>query len=57
MKMYKPRACRVVKMFLSSRLIVNSRRLWNLHQRNKFLRAEASRDLLKFRVSKLCLRS
>ena len=25
---------------------MNSRRLWNLHQRHKFLRAEASRDIL-----------
>ena len=42
---------RAVKTFLSSRLIMNSRQLWNLHQRHKFLRAEASRDILKFRVS------
>ena len=27
---------------------MNSRQLWNLHQRHKFLRAEASRDILKF---------
>ena len=27
-----------------------SRRLWNSHQRHKFLRGEASRDILKFRV-------
>ena len=40
-------------MFLSSRLIMNSRRLWNSHQRHKFLRAEASRDILKFRVSEM----
>ena len=26
---------------------MNSRRLWNLHQRHKFLRAKASRDILK----------
>ena len=32
---------------------MNSRRLWNSHQRHKFLRAEASRDILKFRVPKL----
>ena len=32
---------------------MNSRWLWNLHQRHKFLRAEASRDILKFRVSKM----
>ena len=25
---------------------MNSRWLWNLHQRHKFLRAEASRDIL-----------
>ena len=30
-----------------------SRRLWNSHQRHKFLRAEASRDILKFRVSEV----
>ena len=29
---------------------MNSRRLWNLHQRHKFLRAEASRNILKLRV-------
>ena len=30
---------------------MKSRRLWNYsHQRHKFLRAEASRDSLKFRV-------
>ena len=33
---------------LSSRLIRNSRRLWNSH--HKFLRAEACMDILKFRV-------
>ena len=27
---------------------MNSRRLWNSHQRHKFLWAEASRDILKF---------
>ena len=32
---------------------MNSRRLWNLHQRHKFLKAEASRDILKFRVSEM----
>ena len=37
---------RAVKTFSSSRLIMNSRWLWNLHQRPKFLRAEASRDIL-----------
>ena len=40
-------ASRAVKRILSSRLIINSRRLWNSHQRYKFLRAEASRDILK----------
>ena len=39
--------CTAVKKFLSSRLIMNSRRLWNSHQRHKLLRAEAStRDFL-----------
>ena len=42
---------KAVKTFLSSLLIMNSRQLWNLHQRHKFLRVEASRDILKFRVS------
>ena len=32
---------------------MNSRQLWNSHQRHKFLRAEASRDILKFRVSEM----
>ena len=32
---------------------MNSRRLWNSHQRHKFLRAEASRDILKFRASEI----
>ena len=45
--------CRAVKKFLSSRLIMNTRQLWNAHQRHKFLRAEASRDILKFRVSEM----
>ena len=45
--------CRAVKKFLSSRLIMNSRRLWNLHQRHKFLRAEASGNILKVRVSEM----
>ena len=39
-------ASRAVKKILSSRLIMNSGRLWNSHQRYKFLRAEASRDIL-----------
>ena len=32
---------------------MNSRPLWNSHQRHKFLRAEASRDTLNFRVSEM----
>ena len=32
---------------------MNSRQLWNSHQRHKFLRAEASSDILKLRVSKM----
>ena len=32
---------------------MNSRPLWNLHQRHEFLRTEASRDILKFRVSEM----
>ena len=32
---------------------MNSRRLWNSHQRHKFLRAETSGDILKFRVSEM----
>ena len=39
---------RAVKEFLSSRLIMNSRQLWNSHQRHKFLRAEVPRNILKF---------
>ena len=38
--------CRAVKKFLSSSLIMNSRWLWNLHQRQKFLRTKASRDIV-----------
>ena len=38
---------------LSSRLIMNSRQLLISHQRHKFLRAEESRDILKFRVSEM----
>ena len=34
----------------NSRQIMNSRQLWNLYQRNKFIRTEASKDILKFRV-------
>ena len=32
---------------------MNSRRLWNSHQRHKLLRAKASMDILKFRVSEM----
>ena len=32
---------------------MNSRRLWNLQQRHKFLRAEASRDSLKIKVPEM----
>ena len=42
-----------VKKFSSSRVIMNSRCLLNLHQRHKFLRAELSRNILKFRVSEM----
>ena len=49
----KPGILRAVKKLLSSRLIMNSRWLWNTHQRHKFLQAEASRDILKFRVSEI----
>ena len=41
---------RAVKKFLGSRLIMNGRWLWNLHQRHKNLTGEASGDFLKFRV-------
>ena len=44
---------KAVKMFLSTRLIMNSRWLWNSHQRHKFLKAAASRDILKLRVSEM----
>ena len=40
-------ASRAVKKILSSRLVINSRRLWNSLQRYKFLRTEASWDILK----------
>ena len=50
---FAPHSLRAVKKFLSSRLIMNSRRLWNSHQRHKFLRNEASGDILKFRVSEI----
>ena len=29
---------------------MNSKQLWNSHQRHKFFKVEASRDILKFRV-------
>ena len=32
---------------------MNSRQLRNLHQRHKFVRTEASRDILKMRVSEM----
>ena len=32
---------------------MNSRRLWNSHQRYKFLRFETSKDILKIRVSEM----
>ena len=44
---------RAVKKFLSRRLIMNSRRLWNSHQRNKFVRAKAARDTLTYRVTEI----
>ena len=31
-------------------MYMNRRQLWNSHQGHKFLRAEVSRDILKFRV-------
>ena len=46
-------ALRAVKKFSNSRLIMNSRWLWNCHQRHTFLRAEETRDILKFRVSEM----
>ena len=47
---------RAVKKFLSGRLIMNSRQLWNSHQRHKFLRAKVIRDILEFRVSEMPFR-
>ena len=38
-----------------SRQIMNSGQLWNLYQRNKFLRTEASRGILKFRVLEMAI--
>ena len=43
---------RDVKKYSSSRLIMNKRWLWNSHQRHKFLRDEASRDILRNGISK-----
>ena len=47
---------RAVKKFVYCRLIMNSRQLWNSHQRHKFLMAKSSRDILKFRVSEMAFR-
>ena len=44
---------RAVKKFLSSRLIMNSKQLWNLRQRHKLLRTEASGEVLKSSVSEM----
>jgi len=44
---------RAVKKFLSSRLMMNSRRLWNSNQRHKFLRAKEVRNILKLKVSEM----
>ena len=41
---------RAVQKLLSSRLVMNSRWLWNQHQRHKFPRVKTSGDILKFRV-------
>ena len=49
----KYKVSRAVKKFFSSRLIMNSRQLWNLHQSYKFLRAKASKDILTLRVSEM----
>ena len=38
-----------------SRQIMNTRQLWNLYQRNKFMRTEASRDIFKFRVLEMAI--
>ena len=35
---------------------MNSKQLWNSHQRHKFLRAEASRDILKFNLGNVISR-
>ena len=44
---------RAVKKFLTSRLVMNSRQLWNSHQWKKFLRAEVSKDILQFNFSEM----
>ena len=44
---------RVVKKFLSTRLVMAGRQLWNSHQRHKLLRDQASRNILQFRISKM----
>ena len=48
---------RAVKKFLSSRVIMNSKRLWNSHSMHKFLRAKELiyKDILKIRVSEMVL--
>ena len=46
-------SCQSCQKVLSSRLIINSRQLWNSHQRHKFIRAKASRDIWKIRVSEM----
>ena len=45
---YKYRVTSLKSILSLDRLIVNSR--WNSHQRHKFLKAEASRDIFTFRV-------
>ena len=53
-KLHSTPVTRAVKNVVSTgRLTMNSSQLWNLHQRHKFLRAEASRDILKIRVSEM----
>ena len=46
-------SCQGCQKVSSSRLIINSRQLWNSHQRHKFIRAKASRDIWKIRVSEM----
>ena len=52
-KLHSTPVTRAVTKFLSSKLTMNSRWLGNSHQRHKFLRAEASRDILKIRVPEM----